>query len=56
MLVKPVYALFEMLPATRATALRLGLVTLEQMVTALASAVEHPPERLRIWGVPEFRA
>jgi uncharacterized protein YbjT (DUF2867 family) len=53
---KPAYALFEMLPATRDSARRLGLVTLEQMVAALTHAVEHPPERLRICEVPEIRA
>jgi len=56
MLLKPVYALFERLPATRDTARRLGLVTLDEMAAALAHAVEHPPERLRICGVPEIRA
>ena len=55
-LLKPVYALFEILPATRDTARRLGLVTLDEMVAALAHAVEHPPERLRICGAPEIRA
>ena len=55
-LLKPVYALFEILPATRDTARRLGLVTLDEMVAALARAVEHPPEHLRICGVPEIRA
>jgi hypothetical protein len=42
------FALFEWLPATRDTARRLGLVTLEQVVAALTHAVEDPPERLRI--------
>jgi hypothetical protein len=55
-LLKPVYALFEILPATRDAARRLGLVTLDEMVAALAHAVEHPPERLRICAVPEIRA
>jgi uncharacterized protein YbjT (DUF2867 family) len=54
-LLKPLYALFEMLPETRDTALRLGLVTRDQMVAALTDAIEHPPERLRICGVPEIR-
>ncbi|HVO94507.1 MAG TPA: NAD(P)H-binding protein [Terriglobales bacterium] len=39
----PMYRLFEMIPATRATAQRLGLVTIDQMVTALVHAVENPP-------------
>lgn len=34
---------------------RLGLVTLEQMVTALEAAVENPPTETRIWNVPEIR-
>src|ERR1700730_12005265 len=41
----PFYALAERLPATRATARRLGLVTLRQMVAALVRAVEEPPAR-----------
>lgn len=55
-ILRPMYALFELLPATRDAARRLGLVTLEQMVAALVYAVEHPPERLRICEVPEIRA
>ena len=39
----PVYALMETLPATRDGARRLGLVTIRQMVNALVTAVEHPP-------------
>jgi uncharacterized protein YbjT (DUF2867 family) len=55
-LLKPVYALLEMLPATRDSAQRLGLVSLEEMVAALARAVERPPEQLRICEVPDIRA
>jgi hypothetical protein len=32
-----------MIPATRATAERLGLVTIEQMVNAIVYALENPP-------------
>jgi len=42
-LLSPLYQLAEWLPGTRATARRLGLVTLAQMVRALVRAVEHPP-------------
>src|SRR5262249_46470313 len=35
----PLYKLWERLPATRATALRIGLVTLQEMVAALLDAV-----------------
>jgi uncharacterized protein YbjT (DUF2867 family) len=52
----PMYRLLERIPATRDGAMRLGLVTLEQMVTALVSAVENPPTGIRTWGVPEIRA
>jgi uncharacterized protein YbjT (DUF2867 family) len=51
----PFYGLLSVLPATRAGAGRLGLVTLEQMVTALEAAVESPPTETRIWDVPEIR-
>ena len=39
----------------RASAQRLGLVTLSQMVTALVDAIEHPPDRERIVEVPQIR-
>ena len=41
----PLYGLFALLPATRAGARRLGLVTIRQMVNALVQAVESPPPR-----------
>ena len=51
----PFYWLAERVPATREAALRLGLVTVAQMVTALAAAVERPAQGVRIVGVPEIR-
>jgi uncharacterized protein YbjT (DUF2867 family) len=51
----PLYWAMERLPATRPSALRLGLVTLAQMVRALVHAVEHPPAHSRIVEVPEIR-
>ena len=53
----PMYALAECLPATRAGAQRLGLVTITQMIAALVHAVEHPPASgvTRIVEVPEIR-
>jgi uncharacterized protein YbjT (DUF2867 family) len=51
----PMYWLLERIPGTRQGAMRLGLVTLEQMVAALARAVEDPCEGLRILQVPEIR-
>lgn len=44
----PVYKLLEALPATRASAIRLGLVRHREMVAALVEAVEHPAHGVRI--------
>lgn len=54
-LLAPMYWLFKQLPATRETAERLGLVTIEQMVRALVSAVEDHSQGIRILGVPQIR-
>ena len=52
----PAYAMLRRLPATRAGAERLGLVTHEQMVAALVRVVEAPPDAgVRIVEVPEIR-
>ena len=53
----PLYAIFEIVPSTRATARRLGLVTITQMVQALVYAVEHPPATgtIRVVEVPEIK-
>ena len=50
------YKFCELIPATREGALRLGLVTRQQMVTALAHAVENPCTGRHIVEVPEIRA
>ena len=52
---KPVYAVLEAIPATRESALRLGLVSLPQMVRALVWAVENPPLQTRVLEVPAVR-
>jgi len=51
----PLYKLMELVPATRAGALRLGLVRWRQMIAALANAVEHPPQGVRVLEVPDIR-
>jgi uncharacterized protein YbjT (DUF2867 family) len=51
----PMYWLFERIPATRETARRLGLVTLEEMVAALVRSVESPADGIRILDVPSIR-
>jgi uncharacterized protein YbjT (DUF2867 family) len=55
-LLLPMYWLCERLPATRAGARRLGLVTWRQMIAALVAAVESPPQGERVVEVPEIRA
>ena len=52
---KPVYRICERIPHTRASALRLGLVTIHELVATLLWAVEHPPHSIRILEVPEIR-
>jgi hypothetical protein len=52
---KPVYWMMEALPATRDSARRLGLVTVEQMVGSLVHAVVEPPSGVRVWEVPQIR-
>ncbi len=52
----PFYKICEGLPVTRASALRLGLVTLEQLILALVEAVESPVQGTKIVGVPEIRS
>jgi len=54
-LVLPIYKLAELLPSTREGAQRLGLVTLEQMTSALTFAVENPAHGRRVVTVPEIR-
>jgi uncharacterized protein YbjT (DUF2867 family) len=51
----PAYWVCERLPATRAGALRLGLVTLEQMTAALVRAVEQPANGIAVLDVPRIR-
>jgi uncharacterized protein YbjT (DUF2867 family) len=52
----PFYWLMEHIPSKRETALRLGLVTLQQMLNALVAAVENPSQGIEIVDVPGIRA
>jgi uncharacterized protein YbjT (DUF2867 family) len=52
----PMYKLAEFLPQTRDGAQRLGLVTLEQMATALLAAVENPVHGIKVVTVPQIRS
>ena len=51
----PAYKIAELIPSLRAGALRLGLVTLRQMIGALVWAVEHPSKGITVVGVPDIR-
>jgi len=55
-LLRPLYALAERWPSSHATAQRLGLVSLDEMLTALVAAVVHPTPSTRVWDVPAIRA
>ncbi|HZQ71008.1 MAG TPA: NAD(P)H-binding protein [Terriglobales bacterium] len=52
----PLYRILEMLPGTRKGALRLGLVTRDQMAQALVRSVENPSRGVRLVEVPEIRS
>jgi uncharacterized protein YbjT (DUF2867 family) len=53
----PLYKIAELFPSTRASAQRLGLVTIDQMVNALVEGVENPPPKgqVRVVEVPAIR-
>ena len=52
----PFYKLAEGMPSMRQGALRLGLVTIENMIGALVRAVETPAAGVRVVEVPEIRS
>ena len=56
-LLVPLYAIARLIPSKRESALRLGLVTLQEMVNALVRAVENPPPagQIRVIEVPQIR-
>jgi len=51
----PIYWVLEKIPATKESAQRLGLVTIDQMLSALVWAVENPPTATRVLDVPRIR-
>jgi len=52
---KPFYWIAERRASSHAAALRLGLVTIDQMVAMLSLVVAAPPKQTRIVTVPEIR-
>jgi uncharacterized protein YbjT (DUF2867 family) len=51
----PIYWVLEKIPATKESAERLGLITIDQVLAALVWAVENPPSGVRIIDVPKIR-
>jgi uncharacterized protein YbjT (DUF2867 family) len=51
----PVYWILERLPKTKESAERLGLVTIDQMLSALVWSIENPPSDVQIVDVPRIR-
>ncbi|HEV8113619.1 MAG TPA: NAD(P)H-binding protein [Planctomycetota bacterium] len=56
LVLRPAYSILEAIPRTRESAVRLGFVTLAQMVTAMVASIENPPKRTRILATAEIRA
>src|SRR3954463_908260 len=50
----PFYRIAELLPGTRESALRLGLVTISQMLGALIWSIDNSPNAVRILDVPKI--
>jgi len=51
----PLFRLAERLPQFRESALRLGFVTIDQMINVLVWAIENPANGVRILTVPDIR-
>jgi len=51
----PLYKIFELLPATRTTAQRLGLLSIETVLRCLVHAIEALALGVRSWDVPTLR-
>jgi nucleoside-diphosphate-sugar epimerase len=54
-IMQPAYAFMERIAATREMAQRLGLLRLDQMVTAMVWTMEHPAPGMRVFDVPGIR-
>lgn len=52
----PLYAFWKLLPSTRATALRLDLVTIDNIIATLVNAVEHTPPQERLIEAQEIKS
>ena len=54
-LFSPLYRILEGIPATRALALRTGLVDLHDLIASMVATIESPPFGVRILDVPAIR-
>jgi uncharacterized protein YbjT (DUF2867 family) len=54
-LIQPIYWILERIPQKRETARRLGLVSYQEMTSALCWAVENPAEGVKILSVPDIK-
>jgi len=55
LILTPIYWVLERIPSTRESSLRLGLVSIDQMVDTLVSAVGNPAQGIRIVETPQIR-
>jgi len=51
----PFYKLFELIPATKEAALRLGLVKIDQIINCITSSVQNPSEGIKIYDVRDIK-
>jgi hypothetical protein len=51
----PIYWILEQLPNMKDSTQRLGLITIDQMLNALAWAVQNPSSGVQIVDVPRIR-
>ncbi len=51
----PFYKLFELIPATKQTAVRLGLVKLRQIENCLIFVIQNPPLGIKIYDVHKIK-
>jgi uncharacterized protein YbjT (DUF2867 family) len=55
-ILKPGYWIARQIPSLQESAVRLDLVTLKQMIAALAASIESPAKGVRVLEVPEIAA
>jgi len=53
-LIMPFYGFFKLIPSTRETARRLGLVKLNQLLGSLLYAVNNPPDSVAVYNVEDI--